>query len=96
MSVRRIWIEEGCISCKVCEDLAPQVFVVDGDDTCIVRKDAPDEVVLANGPETEARIARVEVVEMRPGKVSLMPDGMEQVLTRQELADLLAFLKAAK
>ena len=33
---------------------------------------------------------------MRPGKVSLMPDGMEQVLTRQELADLLAFLKAAK
>ena len=73
------------------------VVVKGGEDvTGIVRKDAPDEVVLANGPETEARIARADVVEMRPGKVSLMPDGMEQVLTRQELADLLAFLKAAK
>ncbi|MBI5799419.1 MAG: c-type cytochrome [Verrucomicrobia bacterium] len=66
------------------------------DFTGIVRKDAPDEVVLANGPETEARIARADVVEIRPGKVSLMPDGLEQALTRQELADLLAFLKAAK
>jgi putative heme-binding domain-containing protein len=73
------------------------VVVKGGEDvTGIVRKDAPDEVVLANGPETEARIARADVVEMRPGKVSLMPDGMEQALTRQELADLLAFLKAAK
>ena len=69
----------------------------DGEDvTGILRKDAPDEIVLANGPETEARIARAEVTELRPGKVSLMPDGLEQVLTRQELADLLAFLKAAK
>jgi putative membrane-bound dehydrogenase-like protein len=73
------------------------VVVKGGEDvTGIVRKDAPDEVVLANGPETEARIARADVVEMRPGKVSLMPDGLEQALTRQELADLLAFLKAAK
>ncbi len=73
------------------------VAVKDGEDvTGIVRKDAPDEVVLANGPETEARIARADVVEMRPGKVSLMPDGLEQVLTKQDLADLLAFLKAAK
>ncbi len=73
------------------------VVVKGGEDvTGIVRKDAPDEVILANGPETEARIARADVVEMRPGKVSLMPDGLEQALTRQELADLLAFLKAAK
>ena len=69
----------------------------DGEDvTGILRKDGPDEVVLANGPETEVRIARADVLEMRPGKVSLMPDGLEQALTRQELADLLAFLKAAK
>jgi putative membrane-bound dehydrogenase-like protein len=73
------------------------VVVKGGEDvTGIVRKDAPDEVILANGPETEARIARADVVEMRPGKVSLMPDGMEQALTKQELADLLAFLKASK
>jgi putative heme-binding domain-containing protein len=74
----------------------PFTVVVNGgeDVTGIVRKDALDEVILANGPETEARIARADVVEIRPGKVSLMPDGLEQALTKQELADLLAFLKS--
>lgn len=28
MTIRRIWIEEGCISCNLCEDLAPEVFEV--------------------------------------------------------------------
>lgn len=37
--IRRVWIEEGCIVCKVCEDQAPQVFLVT-DDTCVVRPDA--------------------------------------------------------
>ena len=26
--IRRVWIEEGCISCNLCEDLAPEVFEV--------------------------------------------------------------------
>jgi len=28
MGIRRIWIEEGCISCNLCEDLVPEVFEV--------------------------------------------------------------------
>ncbi len=65
-----------------------------GDDfSGIIRKDAPDEVVLAIGPETEQHIARVDIAEMRPGTVSIMPQGLEDVLTKQELADLVAFLK---
>jgi putative heme-binding domain-containing protein len=62
----------------------------------IVRKDAPDELVLATGPEIEQRVARSEVKELRPGAVSLMPAGLDTVLTKQELADLLAFLKATQ
>jgi putative heme-binding domain-containing protein len=62
----------------------------------IIKKDAPDELVLATGPETEQRIARAEVASVRPGAVSLMPAGMDTILTKQEFADLLAFLKAAK
>jgi hypothetical protein len=42
------------------------------------------------------RIARSEVAEQRPGTVSLMPQGYDQILSRQELADLLAFLKATR
>jgi hypothetical protein len=33
---------------------------------------------------------------MRPGTVSVMPTGLEQQLTPQELGDLLAFLKACR
>ena len=62
----------------------------------ILRKDAPDEVVLATGVGAEARIARADIAEMRPGTVSVMPAGLDEQLTRQELADLLAFLKATK
>ncbi len=60
----------------------------------IMRKDAADEVVLATGPGTEERIARAEIASIQPGTVSPMPPGMAAVLTKQELADLVAFLKS--
>jgi putative membrane-bound dehydrogenase-like protein len=62
----------------------------------ILRRDAPDEVVLATGPNAEVRLARADIAEMRPGTVSVMPQGLDEQLTREELADLLAFLKATK
>jgi putative heme-binding domain-containing protein len=62
----------------------------------LVRRDAADEVVLATGANEEARIARGDIDEMRPGTVSVMPAGLDQQLTTQDIADLLAFLKACK
>ncbi|MBI3413806.1 MAG: HEAT repeat domain-containing protein [Verrucomicrobia bacterium] len=62
----------------------------------VLRKDALDEVVLATGPDTEVRVARADIAEMRPGSVSVMPSGLDEQLSRQELADLLAFLKATR
>ena len=62
----------------------------------VLRSDLPDEVVLATNATEEARIARPEIAEMRPGTVSVMPSGLDEQLTQQELADLLAFLKATK
>jgi hypothetical protein len=35
----------------------------------------------------------VDVAELRPGTVSVMPTGLDEQLSKQELADLLAFLK---
>jgi hypothetical protein len=61
-----------------------------------LRKDGADEVVLATGPTTEARVARTDIAELRPGTVSVMPQGLDEQLSRQELADLLAFLKGTK
>jgi putative membrane-bound dehydrogenase-like protein len=62
----------------------------------VVRKDGPDEVVLALSATEEARIPREEIDDMQPGKVSIMPAGLDQQLTPRELADLVAFLKACK
>ena len=60
----------------------------------IVRKDDAEEVVLATGPESMQHIPRADIADMQPATVSPMPPGMEAVLTKQELADLVAFLKS--
>lgn len=66
-----------------------------GDDfSGVLRKDAADEVVLGTGPETEVRIARADIAEMRPGMISVMPQGLDTQLSKQELADLVTFLKS--
>ena len=57
--------------------------------------DLPDEILLATERD-ETRIPRRDIVDMQPGSVSLMPQGLADQLSRQELADLLAFLKATR
>jgi putative heme-binding domain-containing protein len=59
----------------------------------VLRSDLPDEVVLASGERDETRILRRDILDLQPGTVSLMPQGLDEQLTHQELADLLAFLK---
>ena len=54
------------------------------------------ELILLTGPRDEVRIRRDQVDEVRPGTVSVMPSGLDQQLSAQDLADLIAFLKAAR
>ena len=61
-----------------------------------IAKDAADEVVLNTGPQTQQRIARGDLFKMEPAPLSLMPQGFGEMLSRQELADLIAFLMAAR
>jgi len=44
----------------------------------------------------ERRLPRADVADIQPGAVSLMPAGFAEQLSRQELADLLAFLKGTR
>ncbi|MBI4565212.1 MAG: ferredoxin [Planctomycetes bacterium] len=37
--ITRVWIEPGCIVCKLCEETCPEVFDVTPTD-CVVRPDA--------------------------------------------------------
>ena len=60
----------------------------------VVRGDGADELILATGAADDTRIPRTDIADMQPADVSIMPSGYADQLTRQELADLLAFLKA--
>ena len=35
MAVKKVWIEEGCTACGLCEDICPEVFVVEDEATVI-------------------------------------------------------------
>ena len=48
-----------------------------------------------NATETKT-IDSDEIEEILPGKVSIMPSGLEQQMTNEQLADLLAFLESRK
>ncbi|MEO6033638.1 MAG: dehydrogenase, partial [Verrucomicrobiota bacterium] len=63
------------------------------DHSGIVKKDSAEEIILVTGPNAEITVARNDITEMRPGTTSVMPGGLAEQLTRQELSDLVAFLK---
>jgi ferredoxin len=42
MAIKKVWIEEGCISCGLCSDMCPDVF------------EMPDEALVIEGADLEA------------------------------------------
>ncbi|HEX5104927.1 MAG TPA: HEAT repeat domain-containing protein, partial [Pirellulaceae bacterium] len=59
----------------------------------VVKSDAPMELVLTVAADKEVRIVKDEIEIAQPGKVSIMPAGLDKQLSLQELADLVEFLK---
>ncbi|HLW65752.1 MAG TPA: PVC-type heme-binding CxxCH protein, partial [Gemmataceae bacterium] len=62
----------------------------------LLRGNAPEAIHLVLNATEEKHIAHDEIEEMVPSKVSVMPAGLDQQLSKQDLADLVAFLKACK
>ena len=74
-----------------------RVLTKDGEDySGVIREDAADHLLLATGPGVTMRVARSNIAELQPGNLSIMPAGLDEQLSKQELADVLAFLKATK
>lgn len=61
-----------------------------------IARESADEVVLNIGPQIQQHIARGEIAQMNPANISLMPQGFGDLLQRQDLADLIAFLRASQ
>jgi len=70
------------------------VIVVTANETYngVPLEETDEHMLLATGADMQVRIARDSIEETRPGAVSIMPAGIEDELTRTELADLIAFL----
>lgn len=63
----------------------------------IITNESEAGITLATGAATpETTVARAEIKSLIPGSFSLMPQGLDQILTPQELTDLISFLEAQK
>jgi putative heme-binding domain-containing protein len=62
----------------------------------VLKDEGVEHVVLLTAAGDETRVSRADISALQPGAVSLMPTGYGDQLSRQELADLVAFLKNAK
>jgi putative heme-binding domain-containing protein len=51
---------------------------------------------LVTAERAEVRIPRSAIDSLTPGRVSIMPQGLDALLSRQELADLIAFLRSLR
>ena len=70
--------------------------VVTADDVYsgVLQRRNAEYVVIVSGPNDLHRIPRSEIKSMEQAQVSLMPEGFDENLTRQELSDLFAFLRS--
>ena len=57
-----------------------------------IQEKTTDAIILGTGPQTSVRIPRDEIVSTEITDVSMMPQGLEQSLTPEEMADLMAFI----
>ncbi|MCO5240366.1 MAG: HEAT repeat domain-containing protein [Chitinophagaceae bacterium] len=64
----------------------------EGEHTGIIRERTPDVIILATSAQTAVRIPRSDIQSMEIVDMSMMPQGFDQLLTNQEMADLMAFI----
>jgi len=62
----------------------------------IIARETPEDIFVVDTTRVETRVPRAEIESMDQSRVSIMPEGMDTQLSRQELADLLAFLQSLR
>jgi putative heme-binding domain-containing protein len=73
------------------------IALSDGDELQgIPVRESPDSVWLRDARGAETPVRKGQISELRLSTVSLMPSGLEQGMTREEFADLLAYLQSLK
>jgi putative membrane-bound dehydrogenase-like protein len=61
----------------------------------VIAGETPGAITLRGGTENgDETILRTNIAEIRASSVSLMPEGLERSMSRQEIADVIAYLRA--
>ena len=60
--------------------------------TGVLKEQLPDVILIATGPGLQVRIPRSEITSIEPLSISLMPPGLDKMLSPVELSDLMAYL----
>jgi putative membrane-bound dehydrogenase-like protein len=83
-------------SASIVRGYEPYVIVTrDGQlHTGIIARQTADSIYLVTADRAEVRIPRSAVDTLERSQVSIMPQGLDAQLSRQELADLIAFLRS--
>jgi putative heme-binding domain-containing protein len=85
-------------SATLVRSFEPETIVTDDGKSYngLVRAETDDEVTLVLDATKTVHIQKSTIDERVPGTVSIMPSGIDQALTSQELADVVRFLKTAR
>ncbi len=62
----------------------------------IIGRETADAIYVFNSSRVEVRVPRSTIESLQQSNVSIMPEGMDAQLTRQELADLITFLQSLR
>jgi putative membrane-bound dehydrogenase-like protein len=62
----------------------------------VVKSDTPQALEIADAEAKLIKVPKTEIEERRPSAVSIMPIGLAEGLTRQDFADLIAYLESLK
>jgi putative membrane-bound dehydrogenase-like protein len=62
----------------------------------IVARETAEAIFLADAERVERKVSKPSIEEIRQSRVSIMPQGLDAQLTREELRDLIAFLQSLR
>lgn len=75
------------------DHLAYEIETMDGEELSgVILAETSSEVVLARAASEPLRLKRASLKSLKPSAISLMPEGIENLLSPADLADLLAFV----
>ena len=91
-------LESIILPSKVVSDQYQSTRVVTKDDVIVgrIERDEPDRLVIRTHPlaGTTVEVKKSAIKDQRPDKLSMMPDGLVSILKKEEVLDLLAYLRS--